>query len=124
MESHEICVPARQRGSTLLVMDSELHKAVDKRYGKYANIRVVHPMDTYIRGRRHGIYVGAMLAFAAYALHEIHFHDWHNVSFWHIGLLSIAIFAAFWTAYKSEPNKIAVDVRKSTDIYKDELSNV
>lgn len=105
-------------------MDSELHQAVDKRYGKYANIRVIHPMDTYIRGRRHGIYVGAMSAFAAYTLHEIHFHDWHNVSFWHIGLLTSAIAISFWTAYKTEPNKIAVDVRKSTDIYKDELSNV
>ena len=101
-------------------MNSELHKAVDKRYGKYSNIRVVHPMHTYERGRASGIHVGLVLGFFATMLHDIHFHDWHNFDAWSISLFAVAIPAVIWRAYKSQPNEIAVEIRKSIDIYKDE----
>jgi len=101
-------------------MDSELHEAVEREHGKYSSIRVVHPMNTYVSGRTHGIYVGLMAGFTAAALHDIHFHDWHNIDAWHIAMLVIGVPSAIWMAYKVMPNKIAVEVRKSIDIYEDE----
>jgi hypothetical protein len=102
------------------MLGNELQRAVEKTYGKGTDLRVVHPMDTYINGRNKGFYVGILVALAGFLLHEIHFHDWHNMDVWSVLLLAGALLIAFWAAYKSEPNKIATDVRESLDIYKDE----
>jgi hypothetical protein len=101
-------------------MDSELHKAVDKRYGKYANIRIVHPMDTYRKGRNAGFSIGVMLTLFGNLFHECYFHEADHADLWSWILAPLFLFLFLWKGLKSEPNEIAVNLRRSTDIYKDE----
>lgn len=101
-------------------MDSELHKAVDKRYGKYSNIRVVHPMTTYRKGRTAGFSVGIMLTMFGNLFHEWYFHGSAHADLSSWILVPIALVLFLWDGLMRQPNKIAVEVRKSIAIYKDE----
>lgn len=101
-------------------MDSDLHRAVDKRYGKYSNIRVVHPMTTYRKGRSKGFSIGVMAVLLANLGHEAYFHGSAHADLWAWILAPVALLFMLWDGLHSAPNKIASDVRKSIDIYKDE----
>jgi hypothetical protein len=101
-------------------MDSELHRAVDKRYGKYSNIRVVHPMTTYREGRRAGFSIGIMLTLFGNLFHEAYFHGSDHADFWAWVLAPLFLLLFLWDGLHMKPNKISADIRKSIHVYKDE----
>ena len=107
----------QERGSPVLIGD-ELSRAVSGPKGRLAKLRVVHPMDTYREGRRAGVKVGMSVGMLSMFLREGSLYD--NYHWASILGFTVAVLIAFWVAWHRKPNKVAVDVRKSVDIYRDE----
>jgi len=102
------------------MLGNELQNAVEKAYGKGTDLRVVHPLKTYKQGRSTGISVGIAMGASMGIGHELFQHGAEHMGWWMLGFMVFIGGWIFYIGHHSEPNKIATDVRKSIDIYRDE----
>ena len=110
--------PVVQDREPAVLIGDELPKAIERQFGKGANLRFVHPMKTYKEGRSNGLHVGFFAGIFGAMLHEVLQHDNPHGYAWYLLFVGAVGALAVYIAYFRDPSRVIDDVKRSIDVYK------